>query len=110
MGELAGELMSRVQRAIPALPVALVSTLFHRHPERRFSELELKAAAQELIAELESGGSRVYIPRTSRDYAIQVGLRMLVLRHLVEERDGLYRARPEERRLLAYYAHSVARS
>ncbi|MDX1502635.1 MAG: 1-acyl-sn-glycerol-3-phosphate acyltransferase [Thermoanaerobaculia bacterium] len=109
VGELAGELMGRVQRAIPALPVALVSTLFHRQPDRRFSELELKAAAQELIGELERGGSRVYVPRRSRDYAIQVGLRMLVLRHLVVQEEGLYRARPEERALIAYYAHSVAR-
>jgi RNA polymerase sigma-70 factor (ECF subfamily) len=42
------------------------------------------------------------------DYALHVGLRMLTLRRLVDEADGLYRARPNEARLLAYYANSMA--
>jgi hypothetical protein len=33
---------------------------------------------------------------------------MLTLRRLVEERDGCYAARPAERAVLAYYAHSIA--
>jgi hypothetical protein len=32
---------------------------------------------------------------------------MLTLRRIVEERDGLYRARPGERALLSYYANSI---
>jgi hypothetical protein len=32
---------------------------------------------------------------------------MLTLRHLVDDTDGLYRARPEETALLAYYARSI---
>jgi hypothetical protein len=37
-----------------------------------------------------------------------VGLRMLTLRRLVEERDGLYAARPAELPLIRYYANSIA--
>jgi glycerol-3-phosphate O-acyltransferase len=33
---------------------------------------------------------------------------MLALRHLVEERDGMFATVPAERPLLAYYANSVA--
>jgi hypothetical protein len=33
---------------------------------------------------------------------------MLTLRHIVEARDGLFAARREEARLLAYYANSIA--
>jgi hypothetical protein len=33
---------------------------------------------------------------------------MLRLRRLVDEREGLYSARPEERGLLSYYANSIA--
>jgi hypothetical protein len=33
---------------------------------------------------------------------------MLRLRHLVDEEDGLFRARPQELPLLAYYANSMA--
>ncbi len=43
-----------------------------------------------------------------REYSIQVGLRMLTLRHIVEERDGLYSVVPSEQALLAYYANSIA--
>ena len=46
------------------------------------------------MTELEAAGAHVYIPRRDQDYAIVAGLRMLTLRHLVEERDGLYAARP----------------
>ena len=39
---------------------------------------------------------------------MEVGLRMLMLRHLVELRDGVYRANPAEQALLAYYANAIA--
>ena len=60
-----------------------------------------------LIGELEACGSYVHIPRADRDYAIDVGLRMLTLRHLVLEEDGNYRANPDELILLGYYANAI---
>ena len=108
VAELAGELMERVREAVPALPTALVSAVLARAPERALSELELKAEAQALIEQLEARGVSVYVPRADRDYAIQVGLRMLILRHAVDERDGLYRAVASELPLLNYYANSIA--
>ena len=48
------------------------------------------------------------MPRADRDYAVGVGLRMLTLRHLVGEADGLYSALPSELTLLRYYANSIA--
>ena len=48
------------------------------------------------------------MPRRDLDYAITVGLRMLLVRHLVDEDEGLYVARPEELPLLRYYANSIA--
>ena len=41
------------------------------------------------------------------DYAIGVGLRMLLLRRIVEEKDGLYRPNPADAALLAYYANAI---
>ena len=46
-------------------------------------------------------------PGQDHDYAIAVGLRMLVLRHLVEESEGLYRTREQEQDMLRYYANSI---
>jgi len=106
--ELARELMAEVARVIPVVPVALVATVFVREPERRWSELELKARVLQEIEDLERRGAHVYVPRGDQDYAITVGLRMLTLRHLVEEdAQGLYRAVPDELPLLSYYARSI---
>ena len=106
--ELGRDLMKEIARVIPAVPVSLVATAFLRHPARAWSELELKGAALDLMRELEAGGAHVYVPRGDQDYAITVGLRMLTLRHLVTESNGLYSADPADLPLLAYYANSIA--
>jgi glycerol-3-phosphate O-acyltransferase len=106
--ELGRELMAAVARVIPVVPVPLVATAFVRQPQKTRSELELKAEVLALMQGLSDRGAHVYVPRKDQDYAIAVGLRMLTLRHLVEEKDGLYSARPEELPLLTYYANSVA--
>ena len=50
----------------------------------------------------------LHVPRADQDYAVEVGLRMLRLRRLVDETDGLYRAVPANVVLLRYYANSIA--
>ncbi len=101
-------LMREVGSVIPVLPVSLVSTVMLRAGEAGLSEIELKAASLELIRSLDASGAQVYLPRADQDYAVTVGLRMLTLRHLVTEADGLYRANPDEHALLAYYANAIA--
>ncbi|HEV7518610.1 MAG TPA: 1-acyl-sn-glycerol-3-phosphate acyltransferase [Thermoanaerobaculia bacterium] len=108
LGDLAGELMTAIGRSIPVVPVPLVATVFLRRPGERLSELEIKADAFALMRELTQAGAHVYLPRQDQDYAIDAGLRMLTLRHLVDEVDGLFLARPGERKVLAYYAGSIA--
>jgi glycerol-3-phosphate O-acyltransferase len=63
---------------------------------------------QALMDGVEAAGGHVYVPRTDRDYALAVGLRMLTLRGLVQEEDGLFQADPSELTLLRYYANSIA--
>jgi glycerol-3-phosphate O-acyltransferase len=109
LAELAGELMTEVGRAIPALPVALVATVLLRRPQLALSPLEIKVEVHRLMQQIEAAGGRVYVPRENREYALEVGLRMLKLRRLVEETaEGLLRPRREDDRLLRYYANSVA--
>ena len=108
VAELGAQLMQRVGRLIPVLPVPLVALVFRRNPGRALSELELKSEAETLIERLEAAGAHIYIPRRDRDYAVTAGLRMMLLRHLVAERDGLYAAEPAEAALLGYYANSIA--
>jgi glycerol-3-phosphate O-acyltransferase len=105
---LGRDLMEAVGRIVPVLPVPLIASVFVAQPQRALSELELKAEVGHALARLEAAGAHVYIPRGDFDYAVAVGLRMLRLRHLVEENEGLYRPRQEELPLLAYYANSIA--
>ena len=104
---LGAGLMERIGGVIPALPVPLVASVLVDSAGEPLSELELKARTFRLMTELETAGAHVYIPRRDQDYAIVAGLRMLTLRHLVEERDGLYVAAPGEMTLLRYYAGSI---
>ncbi|MGQ0547219.1 MAG: 1-acyl-sn-glycerol-3-phosphate acyltransferase [Betaproteobacteria bacterium] len=106
--ELGRELMAAVGRVVPVVPVALIASVFTAHAGRGLSQLELTAEVQALLERLRAAGAHVYIPRSDLDYALTVGLRMLTLRRLVEEKEGLYAARPEELPLLAYYANSIA--
>ena len=108
MAHLGRELMDAVGRIVPVLPVPLMASIFVAQPQRAWSALELKAEVGRLLARLEAAGAHVYIPRGDLDYALTVGLRMLRLRRLVDESDGLFRAREAELPLLAYYANSIA--
>jgi glycerol-3-phosphate O-acyltransferase len=108
MSRLGADLMQAVGRVVPVVPAALMAQVFVRHPDRALSELEIKAAVGTLLERLEARGAHVYIPRRDLDYALTVGLRMLRLRRLIDEADGLYRARAEESSLLAYYANSIS--
>ena len=104
LGEM---LMRKVGEVVPALPVSLVATVV-LEAGRPLSALELKGEIAELMARLTERGAHIHIPRADQDYAIEVGLRMLLLRHFVLEENGLYRANPREEILLRYYANSIA--
>ena len=104
---LGGKLIEAVASAIPVVPVPLVAMVFVRRPGDAMSELELKAEVQSLIEKLQRHSAYVHIPRGDRDYEVTVGLRMLTLRHFVEESGGLYRAADDALEMLRYYANSI---
>ena len=107
VGELGAELMGRIGEVVPVVPVSLVATVLLRDPARRFTELELGGEAMELMRALEAAGAKVYLPRRDVDYAIRVGLRMLRLRRLLAEEEGLLRLAPGQEGVVAYYARSI---
>ena len=108
VGRLAHDVMGEIARLVPVLPVSLIATIL-LEAEGPLDELELKARVSALMAHFEARGAKLYVPRGDRDYACHVGLRMLVLRRLVDEGNaGLFAAVAAERPLLAYYANAVA--
>jgi glycerol-3-phosphate O-acyltransferase len=101
-------LMHEVGRVVPALPVSLVASAVLAGGERGLSSLEVKGSVFELMETLKAGGAHVHIPRQDQEYAVEVGLRMLLMRHLVVLEDGVYRANPKEVAVLRFYANAIA--
>jgi glycerol-3-phosphate O-acyltransferase len=102
------DLMSAVGRVVPALPVSLVSTALLEAGPGALSSFELKGRVYALISQLEQRKAHVHIPRADRGYAIDVGLRMLAMRHLVLVDGDTYTANPAETPILRYYANAIA--
>jgi glycerol-3-phosphate O-acyltransferase len=107
VGRLARDVMDEIARLVPVLPVSLIATVL-LEAEGPVDELELKVRAADLMVHFEGRGAKLYVPRGDRDYAFHVGLRMLTLRRLVEERDGLFGVAATERPVLAYYSNAIA--
>ncbi len=105
---LGQKLMEVVGRVVPALPVPLVATAILAAGNRGLSSFELKGSVFDLTRRLQAQGAHVHIPRHDQEYAVDVGLRMLLMRHLVLEDAGTYRANPKETALLAFYANAIA--
>ncbi|MGD2036810.1 MAG: hypothetical protein PVH28_02940, partial [Desulfobacterales bacterium] len=61
-----------------------------------------------LITDLQKEGAQVYVSPRKRVESILNALNMLVLRRLVRESQGVYRAVPEEVDVLSYYANAIA--
>ncbi len=107
--ELGTGLMAAVAQVVPALPVSLLATaLLDGGGERPVSTIDLHARTQALMRRLSATGAHVYLPREDEAYAIEVGLRTLVQRRLVVERDGGWAAAPGEGPVLRYYAAAIA--
>ena len=104
---LGAHLMEKVGEVIPVLPVPLVATVFSE-TDGPLDTLAVKAGCHRLMEQFASRGVYAHLPRDDPDYAVEVGLRILTLRHILRQEGGLYSVNPENRHLLDYYANSVA--
>ncbi len=107
VSDLADDLLHRIGKIIPILPVALVATVVIKK-QSAMSELEIKSDVFRLLKQLEESGHRAYIPRGDREYSVTVGIRMLTLRRILNDENGLYSANDEDTHLLQYYANSIS--
>lgn len=104
---IGAELMTRVGKVIPVLPVSLVSTVLLQD-DRSMTLLELKSRCHTFWQELSKRNIHSHIPHADEDYAVDVGMRMLILRHLLLEDGGKYAVNPENRRIVEYYANAIS--
>ncbi len=108
MEKLGSRLMNCVGQAVPALPTSLIATVLLADEAVPLGPFQIKTRVFNLINRLEEAGVYVHIPRNDHDYLVEVGLRMLTLRHLVLVAGETYRVNPKERDLVVYYANAIS--
>jgi glycerol-3-phosphate O-acyltransferase len=118
---LGDHLIKAVGRSVPVLPVSMVAFALadagllapDRLLNRGIYQSDLRRAVRSLMQRLRDAGATVYVPRDDEDYAIDVGLRTLLLRHLITETPGVIvsptiRVEPGEEVIIAFYANGIA--
>lgn len=103
---LALEVMARIRKVVPVLPLPLVAAILLEHDGLTRAEIEARFEA--LIADLTARKAHVHMPRGDSGYAVEVGLRLLLLRKLIGEDAGCYRINPPDRPIVQFYANSIA--
>jgi len=106
--KLAGRLMDGIKQVVPALPVSLVATVMLESGQKEMRAFEVQAQVNRLIADLQEDGAHVYVSPRKRVESVLNALNMFVLRRLVQESQGIYRAVPAEMDVLSYYANAIA--
>jgi glycerol-3-phosphate O-acyltransferase len=100
-------LMREVGHVVPALPVPLVSTALLAAGETGLSDAQLDDAVRDLMRRIKSAGAYVLVPGHGQQVG-DVGLKMLMQRHLVTGEARVYRVNHSATALLAFYANSIA--
>lgn len=98
--ELASELMMRIGRVIPILPVPLVSQALLNGAKNSNEVLEHARAFLK-----DRPNAHMHLPRDSLEYAVDLGIRQLRLRRLISQTDPIS---VNERPVLTYYAASIS--
>jgi len=106
ISQLGNELMEDVGNVVPVLPVSLISSIMLETDS--LSMIGIKGAAHARLKAYAKQGYYSHIPREDEDYAVEVGLRMLTMRHILVEVDGVFTVNAENRPLLEYYANAIA--
>ena len=100
---LSETIMARIAAAVPVLPVPLIAHLLLT--KGGMPRAELETAFADMLELL--GAAQVHVPRNSRDYAVEFGLRNLRERGLVVEEGERIGIAPGKEALAGFYANSL---
>ncbi len=106
IASLGDSLMADIGRVVPVLPVSLISSIMLEAGS--LSKIGVKGAAHDRLQDYAARGVYSHIPREDEDYAVDVGIRMLEMRHILTEADDAYTVNEENRAVLEYYANAIA--
>ncbi len=105
---LGKELMHRVGKVIPILPASLVARVFLTNQKTTLTKQAVIHKCQLALDRLLKNGAYMHIPKKNFEYAVEVGLRMFVLRHAIKKKGETYRINPKEVQMMTYYANAIA--
>lgn len=101
---LGDELTQRIGQVVPVLPVSLLANVL-LSKVNPIATIDLKVQAKQMLEDLHARGAHSHVPRADMDYAIEVGLRMLKLRRIIEETPEGWAVRDAE--ILGYYSSAI---
>jgi glycerol-3-phosphate O-acyltransferase len=107
VGELAEELMRRISRVVPILPIALMAEVMLDNRDTPKSALEIKADAMRRVEALRAAGAPVKMASSVFEPVLIAALDSLTGRGFVCLADGLYTADDASIVILQYYANSI---
>ena len=102
---LAGELMDRVRRIVPVLPVPLTAAALRDDPDTDIGGTEGRAAS--ILARLEAGGAQLTLPPGGAAAAVSAGLDELVRRRIVLRDGNQLHVADHNRAVIGFYAGSI---
>jgi glycerol-3-phosphate O-acyltransferase len=103
--QLARRVMARIRAVVPVLPVPVVAAVFTR--EDNLTRAEVGERFNRLVREMRERGAQIHMPRAPDIDPVEQGLELLLVRRVIEERDGRCHVNPDERHVLEYYARSI---
>ena len=104
--------MHSVEKAIPAVPLAIISFVLIKNTERGIDDgiisLEkLKTDARGLMEKIESNGGKLVVSLKDNDWVLQTAIERLALRRLIKLNNEQVELIPNQKDLISYYANSI---
>ncbi len=103
---VATEMMHRIARVTPILPVPLVCAMLDR-AEGQISRSDMLVALTEASGAMRDGGAVMLLPGDGAEDVLEEALRHLVVRKIVLDEDETLSVLPGKEDLVAYYAASI---
>lgn len=100
---LARLLIRKIGAIVPMLPVPIVSWVFLENGPMTRAEVE--TAVGKIIRT--HPNAHIHLPRDNRDYGVEVGLRNLIERRILNIENDVYSIVPDQIEIVRFYANSI---
>lgn len=105
---LCQRIMTAIAHVVPVLPVSMVSRVFLESMDEGMNVMDIERRINRVQNDLAARGAPVFeVHRSTRARVISEALHMMLLRGMLTEINGVYRAVPEEQTLINYYANAI---